>query len=67
VDQDVIRLSAVAAYPNVNERVRQLHHAGSLPPPIASEGRSAVWDRDEIEAWAERKWWGTRPWRRCRD
>lgn len=59
-----VHLRNVASYLNVsNERARQLHKASRLPPPIATKGRRAVWEGDDIEEWANRKWWGTRPWR----
>ena len=32
-------------------------------PVARMMGRRRMWERTEIEAWADRDWWGSRPWR----
>ncbi|MGZ8576759.1 MAG: helix-turn-helix transcriptional regulator [Actinomycetota bacterium] len=61
---DTLRAAHVAKLLGVShERVRQIAQRDpTFPQPVATEPHRR-WDRAEVERWAERYWWGTRPWR----
>jgi predicted DNA-binding transcriptional regulator AlpA len=39
------------------QRVDQLALAGRFPAPSGLSGRTRLWERSDVEAWAERNWW----------
>jgi hypothetical protein len=60
-----MRLSTidVANYLGVtHQRIAQMVAEGKLPAS-RRDHHGAFWTPSVIERWAERKWWGTRPWR----
>lgn len=57
-------IAAIADYLGVTrQRVYQLAPTPDFPAPV-DDVVSREWDPAEIEAWAERAWWHTKPWRR---
>ncbi len=54
---DVVRYLDVT-----HQRVTQMVAEGKLPAP-RRDHIGAFWTPNVIERWAERKWWGTQPWR----
>ena len=59
------RLVDIANYLGVStQRVHQLTKDPSFPTPSIQAVGDRLWRRSAIEAWARRRWWGTRPWRR---
>jgi hypothetical protein len=61
---ELLNLTEIGRCLNVSaERARQIASDDpTLPPPLPAEPRR--WNRAEVECWAERHWWGTRPWRK---
>jgi len=58
-----MNIADIAQYLGVTpQRVHQLVPTPDFPSP-ADEMWSREWDRAEIEAWADRAWWDTKPWR----
>jgi predicted DNA-binding transcriptional regulator AlpA len=58
-----VDIAGIAEYLGVTrQRVYQLAPEPDFPTPV-DETPSREWDPAEIEAWAERAWWGTKPWR----
>jgi hypothetical protein len=58
-----LRSVEIARYLGVtHQRVTQMVGEGKLPTP-RRDHLGAFWTPSAIERWAERKWWGTRPWR----
>lgn len=58
-----MNVADIARYLGVTpQRVHQLVPTADFPSPV-DEMWSREWDRAEIEAWAERAWWDTKPWR----
>jgi predicted DNA-binding transcriptional regulator AlpA len=55
---DIARLLGVS-----KQRVHQLASEGLLPAPVGRDSRGRLWSRQEVQAWARREWWGSRPWR----
>jgi hypothetical protein len=45
-----------------HQRVTQMVDEGKLPAP-RRDHLGASWTAGAIERWAERQWWGTKPWR----
>jgi hypothetical protein len=59
-----VRSIDVARYLGVtHQRVTQMVYEGKLPTPKLDPFGGASWTEGSIERWAERKWWGTMPWR----
>lgn len=59
------RASDVAEFLGIShQRVDQLLRAGRLPSPSARSGRARLWERRDIEEWAESDWWDSRRWRK---
>jgi hypothetical protein len=55
----------VAQYLGVtHQRIAQMVNEGKLPAPRLDPFGRASWQQGVIERWAERHWWGTRPWRK---
>ncbi len=58
-----IRSTEVARYVGItHQRVTQMVAEGKLPAPRRDHFGTS-WTASQIERWAEREWWGTRPWR----
>jgi hypothetical protein len=58
-----LRTIDVATYLGVtHQRISQLVAEGELPTP-RRDHRGGFWNPSAIERWAERHWWGTKPWR----
>jgi hypothetical protein len=58
-----LRSVDVARYLGVtHQRVTQMVAEGRLPTP-RRDHLGAFWTPGVIKGWAERKWWGTKPWR----
>jgi predicted DNA-binding transcriptional regulator AlpA len=58
-----LRSVDVARYLGVShQRVTQMVAEGKLPTP-RRDHLGASWTEKAIERWAERYWWGKRPWR----
>jgi len=55
---DIAEMLAVS-----KQRVHQLAEEPGFPPPAKIVGRSRLWPKRSIEAWANREWRGSRPWR----
>ena len=56
----MLRIRHVAAVLGVShQRAQQLYRAGRLPEPVEVDAIEPLWDRQTIESWAEREWWGT--------
>jgi hypothetical protein len=54
----------VATYLHVSrQRVEAIWRNGAYRFPHPSSESPRVWDRAEVEAWADGNWWGTRSWR----
>lgn len=59
------RVSDIAEFLDIShQRVDQLLHAGRLPSPSGRSGRTRLWERRDIEGWAEADWWDSRRWRK---
>jgi predicted DNA-binding transcriptional regulator AlpA len=64
VESGYMRTCDIAPYLGVTrQRVDQLVGVDGFPRPRIVAGRR-LWLRSAIERWAERHWWGTKPWRR---
>ena len=64
--RQLLRISHVATFLGVSQqRVSFLYRHGRLPKPAKVDAIGPLWDRDTIESWAEREWWGKSrtPWR----
>jgi predicted DNA-binding transcriptional regulator AlpA len=60
-----LRIVDIANYLGVSkQRAHQLTKDPSFPAPFIQTFGERMWRRSTIEAWARRRWWGTRPWRR---
>jgi hypothetical protein len=60
---ELLNLTEIGRYLNVSaERARQVAAADPTFPAPANE-QPRRWSRAKVERWAERHWWGTRPWR----
>ncbi len=58
-----MNLTEIARYLGVTpQRVQQLARKPGFPAP-AGMTWTRHWDPAEVEAWAEREWWDTKPWR----
>jgi hypothetical protein len=58
-----LRMVAVARYLGVtHQRVTQMFAEGKLPAS-RRDHLGPYWIPSALERWAERYWWGTRPWR----
>lgn len=58
-----VDIAAIADYLGVTrQRVYQLAPTPDFPAPV-EDVVSREWDPAEIEAWAQRAWWHTKPWR----
>ena len=44
------------------QRAQQLAAAPGFPEPSEVVGRSRLWHRYEVEAWATRRYWARKPW-----
>ena len=44
------------------QRARQLAAEPGFPEPSQVAGRSRLWHRYEVEAWATRRYWARKPW-----
>jgi predicted DNA-binding transcriptional regulator AlpA len=61
---DELRSVDVADYLDVSrQRVSQLASEQGFPSPRHRPDGTRVWRADEILRWAERNWWGLKPWR----
>ncbi|MDP9201114.1 MAG: helix-turn-helix domain-containing protein [Gemmatimonadota bacterium] len=61
--QSRLRSVDVARYLGVtHQRVTQMVAEGKLPAP-RHDPVGPLWTPSVIERWAEREWWGTKPWR----
>ncbi len=61
----LMRLTEIACYLRVSrQRAHQLAAGRAFPKPVERLQPGRVWERSVIEAWAEREWWGSRPWRK---
>jgi predicted DNA-binding transcriptional regulator AlpA len=59
-----LRLVDIANYLGVSkQRAHQLTKDPGFPAPTVQTLGERMWGWRMIEAWARRKWWGTRPWR----
>lgn len=60
---DRFQLEDVARHLGVTkQRVHQLAAERGFPRSDTGQGLR-VWDRATIVDWADRKWWGSKPWR----
>ena len=61
---DTLRATHVAKLLGITrERVREIAQRDpTFPQPVETEPHRR-WDRDEVERWADERWWGTKPWR----
>jgi hypothetical protein len=58
-----MNVADIAEYLGVTrQRVHQLVPSPGFPAPLART-LSREWDPADIEAWAARSWWNTKPWR----
>jgi predicted DNA-binding transcriptional regulator AlpA len=58
-----IRLVEVAELLSVTkQRAHQIAEENGFPAPLAMDGRSRVWNRREVTAWAN-EWRREKPWR----
>jgi hypothetical protein len=58
-----MNVADIAEYLGVTrQRVHQLVPTPGFPAPV-TEVVTREWDPAEIEAWAARTWWDTKPWR----
>jgi len=65
VARGYLRANEVAHYLGVTQQwVSQLSAAGGFPTPRMMAGRQ-MRKRSVVERWAERHWWGTKPWRQA--
>jgi predicted DNA-binding transcriptional regulator AlpA len=63
VERGYLRVGDVAELLGVSrQRADQLRHGADFPTPIEVSGRR-LWRRSDVERWAKRSWWGTKPWR----
>jgi predicted DNA-binding transcriptional regulator AlpA len=61
---DEMRLIDVAYYLGVSkQRVSQLASEQGFPQPRHLLDGTRVWRVDVVMRWAERSWWGSKPWR----
>jgi excisionase family DNA binding protein len=59
-----LRMVDVARYLGVtHQRVTQMVAEGKLPA-TRRDHLGPSWSESAIERWAEREWWGTKPWRK---
>jgi len=59
-----MRLIDVAHYLGVSKQ--RAHHIAAtrgFPKPAKRLRTGRLWEPSAIESWAEREWWGKRPWR----
>jgi hypothetical protein len=63
-DDRYMRLVDVAQYLRVTkQRAHMLVGMSGFPPPTSTPKGVRLWRRNQIERWAGRGWWGTKPWR----
>jgi excisionase family DNA binding protein len=68
VENGAIRITDIASLLGCGkQRVVQLAAMNGFPAPFQTTHRKRLWHRSEVEAWAESRWWGTRPCRVRRD
>ena len=61
---DEMRSTDVASYLRVSkQRVSQLGSEQGFPQPRHLFDGTRVWRADVVMRWAERSWWGSKPWR----
>jgi excisionase family DNA binding protein len=59
------RVTDVAEFLGVShQRVDQLQREGRLPEASARSGRTRLWERSDVEAWADAEWWNSQRWRK---
>jgi hypothetical protein len=63
-ETDRFQLADVARHLGVTkQRVHQLSAERGFPTSGTQADGLRWWDRVTVERWAEREWWGTKPWR----
>jgi hypothetical protein len=61
----LVRLVDIARMLSVSkQRAHQVAIEEGFPAPVEFDPRGRLWDCTEIERWAEREWFGSRPWRK---
>ncbi len=62
--QPPMRIVDIAEFLGVSkQRAHQLVQSPGFPEPWTSTDLGRLWRRRNIEVWAQRNWWGSRPWR----
>ena len=63
LDDGNLRLKEIGQMLGVTlQRAQQLAAEPGFPEPSQVVGRSRLWHRDEVEAWATRRYWARKPW-----
>ena len=63
LDDGYVRLKEIGQMLAVTlQRAQQLAAEPGFPEPSEVVGRSRLWQRDEVEAWATRSYWARKPW-----
>jgi excisionase family DNA binding protein len=61
---ELITAAQIARLLDVSEqRVNQLAAEGRLPKPATVSGRTRLWEREEVEQWADESYFPSRRWR----